>query len=101
MANPELAVLRPNSEILWCPVCGDVVHQHTMEPFTAKMSIPSRGGDYNTAIMLMMQATNELYEEKLAVAEVAARTHFEKKHRIRFWLWERYGWNRILRRWLV
>lgn len=102
MANPELALLEPNSEIIFCSVCGEVIWKHKTDPINVRMSIPSRSDRGSDALMLMHQAAEEMYQQSVAIpAENAARKHFGEKHRIRFWLWERYGWKCVLRRWLV
>lgn len=97
----ELAELEPNSEILWCPVCGEIVWQHKTEPISVRMSIPSRSDRGSDALMLMHEAANELYLQTVVLpAEEASRIHFKDRHRLRFWLWDRLGWDRLLRRWL-
>lgn len=100
--DTELALLEPNSEILFCPACGDIVWKHKTEPIRVRMSIPSRSDRGSDALMLMHQAADEMYQQTVVIpAETASRAHFSKKHRIRFWFWKRYGWNWLLRRWLI
>lgn len=104
--NKEKALLEPNSEFMQCSVCDEVIWKHTTEPIQARMSLPSQpwpsGQTYGQAVQLMMEAANEMHIQNVVLpAEEAARSHFHKHHRLRLWLWERYGWNRLLRRWLV
>ena len=102
MANPELALLEPNSEIIFCSVCGEIIWKHKTDPINVRMSIPSRSDRGADALMLMHQAAEEMYQQNVVLpAEEASRKHFVEKHPIRFWLWERYGWDRLLRRWLI
>lgn len=50
--------------------------------------------------MLMKEAADDLYLKTVVIpSEEACRAHFKERHRIRFWLWDRYGWDRVLRRW--
>lgn len=102
MANPELALLDPNSEILICPVCNEVVWKHKTEPINVRMSIPSRSTQSTHALMLMHQAAEEMYQENVLLpAEEACREHLGAKHRLRLWVWDRYGWTWVLRKWLL
>lgn len=103
--DPELALLEPNSEIMQCSVCNAVIWKHRADPITARMSLPSHpwpsGKTAGQAMQMMVEAANDLHLWTVVLpAEEAARAHFAKKHRLRFWLWERYGWDRLLRRWL-
>ena len=51
---------------------------------------------------MMRQAADDLHHQTVVIpAEEACREHMEKRHRLRLWLWDRYGWDRVLRRWLV
>ena len=101
MPDPELALLEPNSEILSCPTCGEIVWKHKTDPINVRMSIPSRSDRGSDALMMMHQAAQAMYEENVLIpAEEASRKHFSEKHRLRLWLWERYGWDWILKRWL-
>ena len=101
--DPELLLLEPNSEILQCSVCDEVVWSHKTDPINVRMSLPSHPWPANgDAFTLMMEAANDLYLQTVTLpAEEACRAHMEKRHRLRLWLWERYGWDRVLKRWLV
>jgi hypothetical protein len=98
--NPEIALLEPNTEVMTCSVCGEMIWSHRAEPISLRMSIPSRSARGADALTLMHELANEHYLQTVTLpAEEAARKHFGEKHPIRFWLWERYGWDRVLRRW--
>lgn len=102
--DPELALLEPNSEIIICSVCGEMIWKHKTDPITARMSLPSTpwpsGQTYGQAVQLMAEAANEMHLQTVVIpAEQATRAHMEKRHRFRLWLWDRYQWDRVLRRW--
>lgn len=104
--EPELALLEPNTEIMQCSVCDAVIWKHSIAaPITTRISMPSRlstDRDATTSAFAMLhQAAHEMHLQTVALpAEEAARSHFAEKHRLRFWLWERYGWDRLLKKWL-
>lgn len=103
--DPELALLEPNTEILTCPVCGELVWKHRTHPITARMSLPSHPWPVESAgqaLQYMMEAANETYRQTVTIpAEEASRAHMEKRHPIRLWIWDHFGWDRVLRKWLV
>ncbi len=102
--DPELALLEPGTEIIQCSVCDEVIWQHRADPISARMALPSHpwpsGQTTGQAFALMLEAANDLYAQTVTIpSEEACRDHMLKKHRLRLWLWERYGWDRVLRRW--
>lgn len=98
--DPEVALLTPGAEIIQCSVCDEVIWSHVAEPITARMSIPSRAPYASDALTAMVMAANNLYAQTVTIpAEEACREHMEKRHRFRLWLWDRYQWDRVLRRW--
>ena len=104
MSHKEMALLEPDSEIMTCSVCDKLIWKHRTDPIQARMSLPSQpwpsGQAYGQAVALMMEAANEMHQQNVVIpAEKAARDHFQKQHRFRLWMWDRYGWDRVLRRW--
>lgn len=104
MRNREIALLEPNTEIIECSVCDELIWQHKTEPISTRMSLPSHpwpsGATTAQAFALMLESANEFYLQSVTIpAEEACREHMQKRHRFRLWLWDRYGWDRVLRRW--
>ena len=99
--DPELALLEPNTEIMQCSVCAEVIWKHKTDPITTRISIPSRSDPetINQAFGILRMSADEFHREMLQRAEAAARKHMSERHRFRLWLWDRYGWDRVLRRW--
>ena len=101
----ELALLSPDTEIITCSVCDKLIWTHSvLNPISSRMSLPSRasGQTVTQALEMMRQAADDLHHQTVVIpAEEACREHMEKRHRLRLWLWDRYGWDRVLRRWLV
>ena len=99
----ELALLEPNSEILTCPACGELVWQHKTDPITTRISLPSRADPttINQAVGVLRMSADDFHRQIIAKAERASRKHMSERHPIRLWIWDRFGWDRVLRRWLV
>ena len=102
--DPEVALLEPGTEIIQCSVCDKLIWKHRTDPITSRMSLPSHpwpsGQTTTEAFLMMMEAANDLHLQTVVIpAEEACRAHMEKHHRFRLWLWDRYGWDRVLRRW--
>lgn len=104
--DPELALLEPNTEIMQCSICDAVIWKHsTAQPITTRISMPSHLSTDRAATMsaveMLHQVSHEMHLQTVVMpAEEAARSHFAEKHRLRLWLWERYGWDRLLKKWL-
>lgn len=73
MKYPKEISGNPGDEVVWCPVCGEVLFQEP-PPSVAKESLLDRA----------------LRREPLSVR------HMENKHPVRYWLWLRFKWNRLL-----
>lgn len=100
--DPEVALLTPGAEIIQCTVCNEIIWSHVTDPITTRISLPSRSGSETTgkALQMMMEAANDLYLQTVLIpSEEACREHMLKRHRIRLWLWDQFGWDRVLRRW--
>lgn len=84
-------------EIIFCPVCDELIHRRLAVPLEYRASIPSRsphGSDVLTAMMLHAQDSYEAIVEEIEAACIA---HYWEKHPKRYWLWYRIGWNWILK----
>lgn len=99
----NLALIDTKTEVMQCSVCGEMIWKHRTDPITVRMSLTSHpwpsGQTYGQAVQLMAASAEELHLETVAEAGQAARAHFQKRHRIRFWIWERFGWDRVLWKW--
>jgi len=103
MSRSEVALLEPNTEIMTCPTCGDLIWKHKTDPINVRMTLPSHPWPENgDAFTVMREVADEMHLKNVVLpAEEAAREHFSKRHRIRYWIWNRYGWDRVLRKWCV
>lgn len=91
-------------ELVDCPLCRRIIHQHDAIPSESRATISSRSTTRNSAALLtlMMEESERAHRERVLAAERACVAHYEKHHRTRLWLWHRLHWNAIMnRRWLI
>lgn len=84
-------------EVIFCPACDVLIHQRFAAPLEYRASIPSRstyGADVLTAMAMHAQ---DSYAALVEDVEAACVAHYQENHRTRYRLWDRFGWNWVLK----
>jgi hypothetical protein len=84
-----------NVELVICPLCAEVVHRHVRGAVTTRIRVQPLGQTSDVFNALIQMASTE-HAEEMADAERACVTHFKETHRLRYSLWRRFGWKRLL-----
>lgn len=89
-------------EIIWCPICRREIYRHDAAPIRSRASVPRSHEAAAVGLLADMALDAErAHREKVEAAERACTDHFLKRHQLRYRVWKRLRWNRIMtRRWL-
>jgi len=79
-----------SQELIFCPLCGNVIHRHFRTSVATTVRVPSRSRDTTAVVAELYARAREERSQELADAEQACVLHFQTNHRLRFRLWERF-----------
>ncbi len=87
-------------EIIFCPICGEVIHRQFSGPITSRGVVSSRTDPATASAVLteMMLAAEAEHQRMLRTVEEICAEHMRTRHSTRFGLWQRFGWNWLLTR---
>ena len=85
------------TELIVCPLCAEVVHEHTRDSVVTRVRLPSRSPHAAAALAeLQRRAIEEDRQEKRA-AEAACIAHYRTHHALRYRLWKRWRWTWLMK----
>lgn len=92
------------TELIVCPLCLKVIHRHSAQPIESRARVSSRTTNAGSADLLteMMLDMERAHQQRIQAAEQACVEHYASSHKVRFWLWRKLHWDRLMNnRWIV
>lgn len=91
------------TDVIYCSVCGEEVTRFSPSQIVSSTRVPSFLVPGLPTAQIFAQLAREadaLHMEAIMKTENEAHEHLRSRHRLRYWIWNRYGWVWPLRKWL-